>query len=229
MKQSRFASFLEQCLNTASGFLLSLAAQWWFLPLIGVAISFEQNIVFACFMTLVSLARGYGWRRLMEALHIRTPLSPAMLAIIAERTRQKSVEGWTEEHDDRYVPGELARAGAAYALYAPTHERGGRRITRDLLAHIWPWKWTWWKPTSFRRDLVKAGALILADLERHDRDRRRRVDPPAPQLARPETIGELVRSMDAEGPQHAQAAYDKGMTAILEQPSIARSIERSGI
>jgi hypothetical protein len=27
----------------------------------------------------------------------------------------------------------------------------------------------WWKPTNRRRDLVKAGALILAEIERLDR------------------------------------------------------------
>jgi hypothetical protein len=35
----------------------------------------------------------------------------------------------------------------------------------------WPggWDWSWFKPTTPRRDLVKAGALIVAEIERLDR------------------------------------------------------------
>jgi hypothetical protein len=33
----------------------------------------------------------------------------------------------------------------------------------------WPWSQDWWKPTNPRRDLVKAGALIAAEIERLDR------------------------------------------------------------
>jgi hypothetical protein len=36
-------SFLESLHNTASGFGISLVAQWLFLPAIGVAITFEQK------------------------------------------------------------------------------------------------------------------------------------------------------------------------------------------
>jgi len=34
---------------------------------------------------------------------------------------------------------------------------------------VWTWERAWWKPTTRRRDLVKAGALILAEIERLDR------------------------------------------------------------
>lgn len=34
---------------------------------------------------------------------------------------------------------------------------------------VWPWDESWWKPTTPRRDLVKAAALILAEIERLDR------------------------------------------------------------
>ncbi|MEB3421767.1 hypothetical protein VK682_24660 [Salipiger manganoxidans] len=34
---------------------------------------------------------------------------------------------------------------------------------------LWPWDRKWWKPTTPRRDLVKAGALIVAEIERLDR------------------------------------------------------------
>lgn len=174
MKQSRLASFIEQCLNTASGFALSLIAQWLVLPwLMGVPIAFTANLAFAAIMTVVSIGRGYLWRRLMEALHVRRPLSPFAQAVIAERFRQQEVEGWDVKHDDAHEDGELARAGAAYAINARSHlvDTKGKGIF-TLVAQVWPWSPRWWKPTEFRRDLVKAGALIIAEGEKFDRHRK---------------------------------------------------------
>ena len=34
---------------------------------------------------------------------------------------------------------------------------------------LWPWAAEWWKPKDCRRNLVRAGALILAEIERLDR------------------------------------------------------------
>jgi hypothetical protein len=180
MKQSRLMSFIESLINIAVGFSISVAAQAVFLPLLGVAISLGANLAFAAVMTAISIARSYLLRRLFEALNLRRPLSPAMCAIIAERIRQVEVEGWTAEHDEEHGVGELAQAGACYAL-------AGRELTiahpykRNLslpvpVALLWPWEQGWWKPQDVRRNLVRAGALILAELERHDRRKRK----PAP-------------------------------------------------
>ena len=84
--------------------------------------------------------------------------------VIAERRRQVDVEGWTPEHDDQHRRGEMAAAAAAYALHDLQGGWFGR--WRDVM---WPWDKQWWKPTTRRRDLVKAGALILAEIERLDR------------------------------------------------------------
>jgi hypothetical protein len=83
---------------------------------------------------------------------------------MAERSRQIETEGWTEEHDDEHETGEMALAAAAYALTACG-------FRREAALEIWPKKWSrlWLKPTTSRRDLVKAGALILAEIERLDR------------------------------------------------------------
>jgi hypothetical protein len=51
-------------------------------------------------------------------------------------------------------------AGAAYAI-------GGWTV-KNLPPACWPWTRDWWKPQDFRRDLVRAAALILAELERFD-------------------------------------------------------------
>ncbi|HEY2455194.1 MAG TPA: hypothetical protein VGI71_21755 [Scandinavium sp.] len=87
--------------------------------------------------------------------------NPALLDVVAERRRQKSVEGWTPEHDDVYQNSELADAAACYAIHA--HNQGF-----STPAH-WPWSPDWWKQSGARRDLVKSGALVLAEIERLDR------------------------------------------------------------
>lgn len=88
-------------------------------------------------------------------------LSNAAQSVIAERQRQQSAEGWTPEHDDQYSKSQLLWASSCYVLNA-IHPFN--RIPFD-----WPWAPEWWKPTNPRRDLVKAGALILAEIERIDR------------------------------------------------------------
>ncbi|MEJ0095151.1 MAG: hypothetical protein WDN46_17560 [Methylocella sp.] len=86
--------------------------------------------------------------------------------VIAERKRQVEVEGWTPEHDNLLRKGELALAAAAYAFATTDSDKSRSAGLRPLW---WPWSLSWWKPTTRRRDLVKAGALILAEIERLDR------------------------------------------------------------
>lgn len=88
-------------------------------------------------------------------------LSNAAQSVIAERQRQQSAEGWTPEHDDQYGESQLLWASSCYVLNTI---QPFNRIPLD-----WPWAPEWWKPTNPRRDLVKAGALILAEIERIDR------------------------------------------------------------
>ena len=88
-------------------------------------------------------------------------LSNAAQSVIAERQRQQSAEGWTPEHDDQYGESQLLWASSCYVLNTI---HSFNRIPLD-----WPWEPEWWKPTNPRRDLVKAGALILAEIERIDR------------------------------------------------------------
>ena len=91
--------------------------------------------------------------------------SRALIDVAHERVRQVSVEGWTEQHDDRHDDGTLSQAAAVYAL----HSAGYRTQTYGQL-EVWQrWGWDWFKPKSLRRDLVRAAALIIADIERLDR------------------------------------------------------------
>lgn len=86
--------------------------------------------------------------------------------ILLERMRQVNVEGWTTEHDDEHRPGTLAQAAACYAANASEfwHKGYGGRP-------YWPFDEEWWKPKDKRRDLVRAAALLLAEIERLDRDK----------------------------------------------------------
>lgn len=93
-------------------------------------------------------------------------MSSGVDAIAEERWRQRVEEGWTLEHDDAHDQGEMARAAACYALIAGSLDRSS---WRGEIPNFWPWAAKWWKPKDRRRDLVKAGALIAAEIERLDR------------------------------------------------------------
>lgn len=177
MKQSRLMSMLESIINVVVGFGIALLAQIVFLPWLGVTISLHQNLKFAFIMTAISIARSFILRRVFEAMRIRRPLSPFMQAVIAERFRQIEQEGWSFDHDDQHAHGELATAGAAYALIAERHIVDSVDVVthpREFMPAFWPWTDNWWKPTGFRRDLVKSCALIIADGEKFDRSRGRK-------------------------------------------------------
>lgn len=93
-------------------------------------------------------------------------LTQAARDVLAERQRQISAEGWTPEHDDEHDLGQLARAAAAYAAQSRCAEDAELSCEPTI---YWPWHRKWWKPNSRRGMLVKAGALILAEMERMDR------------------------------------------------------------
>lgn len=85
--------------------------------------------------------------------------------ILRERLRQIQKEGWTKEHDDAHVGNELLGAARAYALVAYHPNIFGE----DFPPTSFPSKWDkkWWKPSKDpKRNLVKAGALIAAEIDR---------------------------------------------------------------
>ena len=84
--------------------------------------------------------------------------------IAIERRRQIEVESYVVAHDDAHIRGELAQAAAVYAM--PLRNR-----------HLQDWPWgDQYKPAAAsdfpagrRRELIKAAALIVAEIERIDR------------------------------------------------------------
>ncbi|MFN7110294.1 MAG: hypothetical protein ACK4M2_01560 [Brevundimonas sp.] len=91
------------------------------------------------------------------------PTNAALRLISEERRRQVEVERFTPAQDDEQnEDGELALAAAAYAS----------AYTGDPDAGLfWPGGWNphMFKPSQDARDLVRAGALIVAELERRAR------------------------------------------------------------
>jgi len=91
--------------------------------------------------------------------------------IAAERRRQVEGESWTSLHDDGHVRGELALAAACYAVEASglgsrTLTTQGLEVSLDVLGLYWPFERGWWKSGTPIRNLVKAGALIAAEIDR---------------------------------------------------------------
>ena len=95
-----------------------------------------------------------------------------------ERDRQKFSEGWTPEHDDDHTDGSLWGAAVHYIQAAGQFMGGVGTMLggTQYYPRGWPWHWRWWKPLPaigeiitidhIIRMLVKAGALICAEIDR---------------------------------------------------------------
>ncbi len=91
-----------------------------------------------------------------------------MARIFAERMRQIHEENWTLDHDDGHKAGELSRAAASYAAAGSSAVRGHE--TGAIPPVSWPWHKMAWHPSNDPiKNLVKAGALIAAEIDRLER------------------------------------------------------------
>jgi hypothetical protein len=104
-----------------------------------------------------------------------------------ERARQMSQEGWDSDHDDEYDENQLAWAAVCYAApsnvyrevpsitHPPYEASGVLLVTEPMDAELvdpWPWSDEWDKRGKHDRirQLVIAGALIAAEIDRLQRD-----------------------------------------------------------
>lgn len=81
--------------------------------------------------------------------------------IAQERQRQIDIEGFNRKHDSYINVGDMSRAAICYIGNAFKFDTRG----------FWPWDSHWWKPSPPTkegkiRDLVKAGALIAAEIDK---------------------------------------------------------------
>ena len=100
----------------------------------------------------------------------------------AERERQLKEKNYTRAHDDDHDAGELAHAAATYTILSAerkdrrkdimelveeSDDKGLKEYKREL--RFWPWPINWLRLEERREDLIKAAALIVAEIERLDR------------------------------------------------------------
>jgi hypothetical protein len=181
--QSRRASAMETAINLVVGFAANWFVNWIVLPWYGYEAHAPILVTLGVIMTVVSIARQYTLRRVFEWMRIRKA-PPAFLYIVeelaAERLRQINGEGYTLALDDRYTQGELERAAGVYcdaaafpsaARIAACDKGHGHALVVPAsdLRRRWPWAIEAFKPTDARRNMIKAGALLVAAIARHDR------------------------------------------------------------
>lgn len=116
--------------------------------------------------------RGYWFKE-----DLACTVTTAAVEIAAERQRQVTGEGYGQEHDDAHDRQQLASAAAYYACPKGDDLDPKHYSPRDLeeirifVASIWPWSPHGYPPKKHarRRELVIAGALVIAEIERLDR------------------------------------------------------------
>lgn len=107
----------------------------------------------------------------------------AISLIAAERLRQIETEGWTPERDDEHIDRSLAMAACCYAAPERLWMRRDNSLSGGLeIYDPWPWNPQFderrhpggavmdtssYSPQERLDLLVKAGALIAAEIDRH--------------------------------------------------------------
>lgn len=121
-------------------------------------------------------AQNWAWKQAGEAYKKQFNMKTALELITEERSRQIEKEGYSLEHDDTHIDGEIADAAAVYALSHSTIQYLDNYDGGDVLDKMWPWdsnslkrNFTNSNNSSRIKDLVKAGALIAAEIERLQR------------------------------------------------------------
>ena len=75
----------------------------------------------------------------------------AISLIKAERSKQIAVKGYSADHDDEHWDGSMLDAARCYLTGSPVG---------------WPWGMRSWCPKTMERNVVRAGALALAEVDR---------------------------------------------------------------
>lgn len=84
-------------------------------------------------------------------------MSKGIELIAAERKRQIEVEGYNTKHDFNEPLDSIVAGAVSYALVD---------IDKNQAEKWWKWEWKFWKPKDRKRNLIRAGALIAAALDK---------------------------------------------------------------
>lgn len=96
-----------------------------------------------------------------------------------ERLRQIHTEGYDSDHDSQHTLGEIAEGARCYLtaaleqIYQETNHNAflDSQTLKDEFCKDWPWEFDTFKPSEdYQRNLVKAGAMIAAELDRNMRE-----------------------------------------------------------
>lgn len=108
----------------------------------------------------------------MKALPFSTILAIRVCAvrdIEMERDYQIKQKDCQTTRDDTYTDNQLIRAACSYALHATNEAQGGCEQTHATIMGVWPWPEGSFSKCDKRSSLVKAAALLVAEIERIDR------------------------------------------------------------
>lgn len=108
----------------------------------------------------VGLAYGDAARELQEKTFGAT--ERVLAQILKERDHQRA-KGYTASIDDRHTENELPQAAVSYVLNAALP------AAHVQCLFFWPWDVSTFNPEGRRADLIKAAALLVAEIERMDR------------------------------------------------------------
>ncbi|HEY1301456.1 MAG TPA: hypothetical protein VGF07_13235 [Stellaceae bacterium] len=97
-----------------------------------------------------------------KRLPVMLAAGPALCDVLAECQRQQQGEAYLAAHDDAHQAGELARAAVAHVISALD-------CAVWAIEFWWPKGWAPIKRKGPRADLVRAAALLIAEIERRDR------------------------------------------------------------
>lgn len=133
--------------------------------------AFHSNYLSSRFMDNIN----FGWSAWQAAKAQAVPEGFAIKDVINERQRQINQEFYSTENDDEYKQNELLRAAVCYAEnvvrrgWVFDSNFGPDVYQEEEVPDLWPWDLDFWKPRNPRRDLVRAAALLIAEIERIDR------------------------------------------------------------
>lgn len=116
----------------------------------------------------VSVGAASGARRRGPAVRPSQDAPTGVQLIRFERERQVKDEGYTPAHDAEQIPGHLIAAAWCYLGDLTVHGDDFTEAEHFEVPDGWPWEAEAWKPTPDDdvRQLVKAGALIAAEIDR---------------------------------------------------------------
>lgn len=109
-------------------------------------------------------------------------ISQGMFDVVSERISQEVENHYSEESDDHQNQLQLLIAAVSYCLYPPDNDLERNAMTtffypatestgdiKRVSEQLWPWDSNTFKPRDRRNNLVRAAALIMAEIDRMDR------------------------------------------------------------